>query len=200
MENVYYLKIDKRYFLMIVIIIIITQILSGCSELPSKSEGPDNPLDPRNPANKNQGPVLVLSPTQINVNSGNNFQLELWIVETDSIAGLSTRISYDPQQLSVEEIDSLVTASESILLQSGGQLIFFSNVDTDSGFIDIDCAVVEGKPRNITGSGIITRINFRHLSGTSETNLEISENSLLRDDSNTEVALADRIGSQINIK
>jgi len=200
MENVYYLKIDKRYFLMIVIIIIITQILSGCSELPSKSEGPDNPLDPRNPANKNQGPVLVLSPTQINVNSGNNFQLELWIVETDSIAGLSTRISYDPQQLSVEEIDSLVTASESILLQNGGQLIFFSDVDTDSGFIDIDCAVVEGKPRNITGSGIITRINFRHLSGTSETNLEISENSLLRDDSNTEVALADRIGSQINIK
>ncbi len=200
MKRIYHIPIFNLCCLHILFVLLSAFWLSNCSELPSKSEGPDNPLDPRNPANKNQGPVLVLSPTQINVNSGNNFQLELWIVGTDSIAGLSTRISYDPQQLSVEEIDSLVTASESILLQNGGQLIFFSNVDTDSGFIDIDCAVVEGKPRNITGSGIITRINFRHLSGTSETNLEISENSLLRDDSNTEVALADRIGSQINIK
>lgn len=199
MKNVSDLMIIRYSYLLIVLIFIAVRFFTGCTELPSQAEGPDNPLDPNNPNNNIQGPALILSPTEVNIKAGNDFQLELWIVDADSMAGLSTRIYFDPLKFSVEEIDSLTVNSESFLLQNGGQLIFFSNIDNDSGFIDIDCAVVEGDPRNVTGSGLISRMNFNHLTGTSA-KLEISEESLLRDDANEEQNIMDRLGSQIKIK
>ncbi len=173
--------------------------IAGCEELPQQSKGPDNLLDPDNPDNDIQGPALVLSPTQVNVKMSSQFQLALWAVETDSMTGVSTRILFDPAKLRVVGVDSLNVNSESLFLQNGGQLIWFFTTNNDSGFIQIDCAVVEGTPRYVTGTGIISKIDFQHLSGTSA-EIEISENSQFRNESNKKLNINDRIGSQINIK
>jgi hypothetical protein len=127
------------------------------------------------------------------------FQLALWAVETDSMTGISTRILFDPAKLRVVGVDSLNVNSESFFLQNGGQLIWFLTTNNDSGFIQIDCAVVEGTPRYVAGTGIISKIDFQHFSGTN-TEIEISEKSLLRNDMNKTQNINDRIGSQINIK
>jgi hypothetical protein len=171
----------------------------SCKELPSESEEPDNPLDPSNPNNEIQGPALVLSPTDVQIKSGEEFQLDLWIVETDSTAGMSTRIIFDPTEFTVKSADSLTTNSESFFLQNGGQLIWFCTINNNSGFVQIDCAIVEGTPRNVVGTGVITKIIFNHLSGTG-TKIDISAESLLRDDTNKTQNVMDRIGSIVNIK
>ena len=172
---------------------------SGCESLPSQSDGPDNPLDPNNPNNNIQGPALVLSPTDVTINAGDEFQLDLWIVETDSVAGMSTRIIFDPDEITAVNVDSLSTNSESFFLQNGGQLIWFFTINNDSGFVQIDCAVVEGSPKNVYGTGVISKIIFNHLSGT-ESMIDISNKSLLRDNTNTKINIGDRIGSLVNIK
>jgi len=173
--------------------------VAGCEELPQQSKAPDNRLDPDNPDNDIQGPALVLSPTNIDININSQFQLALWAVETDSMTGISTRILFDPAKLRVVGVDSLNVNSESLFLQNGGQLIWFFTTDNDSGFIQIDCAVVEGTPRYVAGTGIISKVDFQHLTGTSA-EIEISENSKIRNESNKKQNINDRIGSQINIK
>jgi hypothetical protein len=167
--------------------------------MPSELEGPDNPLDPNNPNNMIQGPALVLSPTKVNINTGDEFKMELWLMETDSTAGMSTRIIYDPSELTVESVDSLSTNFESFFLQNGGQLIWFSTINNDSGFVQIDCGVVEGSPRNVDGTGIICSLIFNHLSGN-ETEIHISSQSKLRDNSNQQHIIADRIGTIVHIR
>ena len=171
---------------------------SGCESLPSKSDGPDNPLDPNNPTNIVQGPALVLSPTNVKINTGDEFQLELWIVEIYSVAGMSARINFDPTEFNVENVDSLSDNSESFFLQNGGQLIWFCTINNDSGFVQIDCAVVEGAPKDVKGRGVISRILLQHLSGP-KTNINISSLSYLRNSSNDEINLNDLIGAEINI-
>ena len=171
---------------------------AGCESLPSQSDGPDNPLDPNNPNNIIQGPALILSPTDVTINTGDEFQLELWIVEADSIAGMSTRINFDPTEFTLENVDSMSANSESFFLQNGGQLIWFCTINNDDGYVQIDCAVVEGSPRNVHGSGVISKIVFQHLSGT-KTEIDISSQSSLRDATNQTHTIGERIGAQVNI-
>lgn len=171
----------------------------GCESLPSQSDGPDNPLDPNNPNNNFNGPALVLSPTKVDIKNNDRFYIELWIVESDSIAAMSTRIIYDPLELSAESVDSLQTNSESFFLQNGGQMIWLSTINNDSGFIQIDCAVVEGDPKEVEGDGVISRILFKHLSGT-KAGINISSESQLRNSANDERNPNDFIGTDINIK
>ena len=188
----------KSPFYSIIRITVLILLIAGCESLPSISEGPDNPLDPANPNNNINGPALVLSPTRLNVINNSQFQLELWIVESDSIAAMSTRILYDPIKISAQGVDSLQTNSESFFLQNGGQLIWFSSINNDSGFIQIDCAVVEGDPKDVEGRGIISRILFRHLSGT-EASIHISSDSQLRTSKNSEKNPNDILGTDIKI-
>jgi hypothetical protein len=171
----------------------------GCESLPSQSEDPDNPLDPNNPNNTFNGPALVLSPTKVDVKNNGQFYLELWIVESDSIAAMSTRILYDPSKLRAESVDSLQTNSESFFLQNGGQLIWLSTINNDSGFIQIDCAVVEGDPRDVEGDGKILRIFFSHLS-ESTASIRLSTDSYLRNSQNEAVIINDLLDSDIIIK
>jgi len=199
--KIFSIRINKLLFDIFILFIfnmVITLFYSGCESLPSQSDGPDNPLDPNNPNNKIQGPALILSPTDIKINTGDEFQLELWIVEADSVAGMSTRIIFDPIEFSVKSVDSLDVNSESFFLQNGGQLIWFCTINNDDGYVQIDCAVVEGSPRNVYGSGVISKIVFQNLSGT-ETEIDISNQSSLRDAKNQTHTIGERIGAQVNI-
>jgi hypothetical protein len=219
MKNIHQHPDFRSCYLFILLITISCVWLSSCSELPSKSEGPDNLFDPKNPNNLIEGPALILSPVKININNGDNFQTELWIVEANTpISGVTTRIEFDPDVFSVEgvneigqsfvihsdtsSVDSSGTGSESFLLQNGGQLIFIYDIDAENGYLDIDCAVVEGNPRDVTGSGTLAKITFKHLtvSTDSESQLEISQNSLFSDSNSNPVAVNHRLGSQVTIK
>ena len=146
MKNVNDLKISIYSYLLLVFVIMTVRFFAGCTELPSKSEGPDNPLDPSNPANSIEGPALILSPTQIDINRGENFQLELWIVEANAVAGMSTRIIFDHEIFNVEKVDELGegyvihfdsssvdssgTGSESFKHQKHGELKLLYYIDT----------------------------------------------------------------------
>jgi hypothetical protein len=173
--------------------------IPGCESIPSQTKGPDNPLDPNNPNNNITGPALVLSPTQLEVNNNGQFRLELWVVESDSVAAMSTRILYDPVKLKAQNVDSLMTNSESFFLQNSGQLIWFSIINNDSGFIQIDCAVVAGDPKDVEGRGVISRIIFQHVSGTAA-NINISSESRLRNSTNDVKNINDILGTTVTIK
>ena len=197
MKNIYKIVILRPASLLLSFTIIIVLFCTSCKEMPSESEGPDNPIDPNNPNNSIRGPALILSPTNIQIKSGNQFQLDLWIVETDSVAGMSTRIIFDPTEFSVQNVDSLSVTSESFFLKNGGQLIWFCTINNDSGFVQIDCAVVEGSPRNVIGTGVISKIVFDHITGSDAT-IRISEQSYLRDDQNDKVQINTYYDATIN--
>jgi hypothetical protein len=199
MKNINQMKIFLSKSFLIALMILSILVVSSCKELPSESQGPDNPLDPNNPNNDIQGPALILSPTDVEINSGEEFELDLWIVETDSTAGISTRITFDPTEFSVTSADSLTANSESFLLENGGQLIWFSTINNESGFVEIDCAVVEGTPRNVIGTGIVARILFQHLTGMNSS-IEISNQSLLRDNQNNALTINTLYDANITAK
>jgi hypothetical protein len=144
------------------------------------------------------GPALMLLPKSFQVSVGAQFDLQLWVDETDPIAGVSTAISYDPSRLRVSSVDFLELDSESFLLLNGGQLISFSEIDNISGIVELDCAVTEGSPRNVAGSGVIARITFEHISGSDAT-IIISEESIFRNNINNPVNINSLIDSQIAV-
>jgi hypothetical protein len=145
-----------------------------------------------------EGPALMLLPRSIKVNVGAQFALELWVDETDPIAGVSSRISYDANRLRVNSVDFLEQDSVSFLLLNGGQLISFSEIDNVSGIVEMDCAVTEGSPRNVSGSGIIARIIFEHIAD-STAEVTISEESIFRNNINNPVDINVFVESQIKI-
>ena len=59
------------------------------------------------------GPALYLMPKRIKISENSQFQLDLWIDETDSIAGVSTKMLFDPQSIRIDHIDFLESESES---------------------------------------------------------------------------------------
>jgi len=174
-------------------------IINACKSLPGGPGTADNPFDPDNPDNSFNGTALVLSPAVLSVSSGTQFTIDLWIVGADSIAGFNVKIEFDPDELQLEKIDFLETDSESLLLENGGELINFENTDSTSGYTILDCAVVEGSPANVTGTGILARITFEHLSG-SQTDLDINTAVKFRNNYNEPVSIDTFIGSEITIK
>jgi len=145
------------------------------------------------------GPALYLMPKRLEISTNAQFQLELWIDETDSIAGVSTKILFGSQNLRVDSIDFLESGNESFLLNSGGQLISFSNIQNDSGFVEIDCAVVTGYPKNVIGNGKIARITMSHIFG-SQLSVSLSIESKLRKNNNQVVNINNLISSEILIQ
>jgi len=169
----------------------------ACEKIPDRPENPDNPLDPNNPKS---GSAFILSPTKLTIEASEQFQLELWVSNVDPIAGISSKIYFNNVSFNVDSIDFLMVNSESFLLQNGGELLTFSQVNYDSGFISLDCAVVEGSPRDVAGTGKVVRIIFTHKSG-SPIKLEISqEGTILRNSRNEAVYIDNFIGSEVTIK
>ena len=185
----------------LIISILFTFICLGCEELPNKPKSPYNPDDPNNPSNVSS---LVLSPTKLSVQANSQFQVELWVTQVDSLAGVSAKIIFDPNKIKGDSIDFLEgvnnSDSESLLLKNGGMLIPFCKIENDSGFISLDCAVVEGNPKDVTGSGKVVRIVFTHKSD-SPINLEISQTeSMLRNSRNKTVHINNFIGSEVTVE
>lgn len=147
-----------------------------------------------------RGPALIFEPDTIELTSSNKqFEIALWAVETDPIAGFSAKLFYDPQQIQIDLVDIFDDDQESFLLQNGGTLISFSENDTINGVISIDCAVATGKPRDVSGSGKIARISATLIGGTS-TSITISDESLFRNSSNADVAIINLRHAQIYLQ
>ena len=174
-------------------------IMVGCDQLPQQADNPDNPLDPGNPDKVIDVPALVMSPVEIEVPSNGQFDLELWVLEASKVAGITSRITFDPANLQVNGVDSLLANDESFLLQNGGQLVWFSTIDNINGFIQIDCAVAEASPGEVEGTGIISRISFEHISG-SDSQVNISNQSEFRDGDNTGIAPKALVGAKVAVK
>lgn len=186
--------------------LILTLIQQACEKLPDRPDYQNNPWDPNNPNNMIIEPAMILSPVRMNVESGGEFQLELWLVgaNSDSIAGISLRIEFDKTKVRMDSVDFLEENSESFLLKNGGELAYFENIKNDSGFVNLDCAVVKGNPRNVTGFGRVARVYFRHLTGL-QTTIYISRYAKIRNSNNKEIILESHrdeafIGSEIIIK
>jgi hypothetical protein len=132
------------------------------------------------------GPALMFFPKYIEVTSGNQFQVELWVDETDSIAGISAKLIFNPAQIRIDDVDFLETNSSSFLLKNGGHLLTFSHLDNNNGLVELDIAVVTGNPRNVFGNGKIALITMTQLSGNTSSVL-ISNQSKFRNSDNNEI-------------
>ena len=185
--------------LILIITFFIFLFLYSCKSLPGDPDSAHNPLDPDNPDNSFTGTSLVLSPTIVSISGGSQFTIDLWVVETDSLAGFNAKILFDPDDLQVEDIDFLDTDSESLMLDNGGSLVYFEEIDSTEGHIILDCAVVEGSPRNVIGTGVLSRISFKHQSGT-QTEIDIASSTKFRNNNNNPVSLGLLIGSEITVK
>ena len=194
------LKVQRLpYSFISAVISTIILIVPACKSLPGGPGTADNPFDPDNPNNSFNGTALVLSPAVFSISSGAQFSIDLWIVEADSIAGFNVKVEFDPDELRLEQVNFLETDSESLLLENGGELINFADADTLNGSIILDCAVVEGSPQNVNGTGILSRISFKHLSGT-QTDIDINTTVKFRNNNNQPVGIDTFIGSEITIK
>jgi len=194
------LKVQRLpYSFISAVISTIILIVPACKSLPGGPGTADNPFDPDNPNNSFNGTALVLSPAVFSISSGAQFSIDLWIVEADSIAGFNVKVEFDPDELRLEQVNFLETDSESLLLENGGELINFADADTLNGSIILDCAVVEGSPQNVNGTGILSRISFKHLSGT-QTDIDINTTVKFRNNNNEPVSVDTFIGSEITIK
>jgi len=194
------LKVQRLpYSFISAVISTIILIVPACKSLPGGPGTADNPFDPDNPNNSFNGTALVLSPAVFSISSGAQFSIDLWIVEADSIAGFNVKVEFDPDELRLEQVNFLETDSESLLLENGGELINFADADTLNGSIILDCAVVEGSPQNVNGTGILSRISFKHLSGP-QTDIDINTTVKFRNNNNQPVGIDTFIGSEIMIK
>lgn len=146
-----------------------------------------------------QGPALYVFPKHKSITAGEQFQMELWLDETTNIAGLSTQLIFAPAKLRIDAVDFLEAGQESVLLQNGGQLVTFSEINNTTGTLQLDCAVVESVPHDVSGSGVIVRITFTHLSGTDAALTLASSSSLQNSDGQT-VVLNNLVGSQIDVQ
>jgi hypothetical protein len=146
-----------------------------------------------------KGPALMLLPKRIKINSGSQFILELWVDEIDSIAGISTKLIYPTDGLRVDLIDPLDVNEESFLLNNGGELITFTEINNTDGIAEIDIAVTTGNPRNVIGSGIIANLHFTHISGN-ENQIKLSDSSKARNNRNENILIIEMINSTIIMK
>jgi hypothetical protein len=135
---------------------------------------------------------LILYPKLVEISNSETFNVELRIEEADSFAALSTKLHFDPSRLQVENMVVYDKPETSIFLKNGGQLIEFHNYDNSTGEITLDCGVVEGSPRNVTGSGKVAMITFRHISGN-DIVISVDMDSELRDDDNQQVFIQNLI-------
>ena len=135
------------------------------------------------------GPALLLKPRNIELlQSNQTFEFDLWVDDTDPIAGINVELEYNPLHIQIYDVDFLVENQESFLLENGGELISFFENDTINGIISMDCAVVTGDPREVSGSGKIAKIFARHLTGTN-TNVTISNQSKFRNSNNEDIPI-----------
>jgi hypothetical protein len=182
--------------LAIVLITVIIIIPLSCRKLPQAPDKPTNPLDPNNSNNSFHGSALVLSPSRVEVKANSRFDIELWVVESEPVAGVSTKIEFDAGKLQVSDSNILDKEENSFLLKNDGELISFQEINNSEGYLQLDLLVVEGSPRNVSGKGKIARITFEHIGGSAEI-IAISDSSRLRNSQNLQVDINNFINAQI---
>lgn len=146
-----------------------------------------------------QGPALFVHPKHQNINSGAEFSIELWADDIPGFNGFSTRIQFAPAQLMVQKVDYLGADGESLLLANGGQLVTFSEIKNTQGYVQMDCAVVENSPHDVTGTGKVARVVFKHLQGSSS-QITVTTDSYLQNSIGQSVPINNLVGGEVVVK
>jgi len=136
-----------------------------------------------------KAPALYLTQKRNNLFDVYSFPLDLKIELEDLVSIMYVRINYDPDAIQVDSVVYDMQMGESFWLQNGGELITFKNIDNENGIIELDCAVYQGNPRDVSGSGNIARLFLRQISEM-ESIIRISEESECRNSTNSQVVIS----------
>jgi len=136
-----------------------------------------------------KAPALFLVGKRNKVLTGESFTLSLEVELDDSVSIIYTKMDFDPDALQVDSVVYKKQPEEAFLLKNGGELITFEHFDNTTGTIELDCAVYQGNPRNVSGSGSIANIYFSHIISTGSL-IQISEDSKCRDSENSPVTIS----------
>lgn len=138
-----------------------------------------------------QGPGLILSPGNANMNVNQVIALSLNAIDVVDLMGIYARIHFDPQQFVLQQY-LLQADSGSFLLQNlADNVTDFTLVDMDStnGLFSINIALTSGVGNGISGSGEVVRIILQHIGTTGISEVEILPESALRNTLNQDQLL-----------
>ena len=141
-------------------------------------------------------PALYLSPKMVRIRNAEQFEIDVLVDVEDSFAGVNLYIEFDFASIRVTQI-----AFNNIFFeQNGGRLIWLTNNDyNESGLLNLNCAVVEGDPKDVTGSSRIARIYFQHISGTSS-EINITDASQVRNSENINLEVNSLLGARVTVQ
>jgi hypothetical protein len=112
-----------------------------------------------------KGTSVVLFPRLMTIYSETTFKIKWKILDADSFVSFSGKLKFDPGRLQVTNIQLSNLEEGNILTRNGGTIVEFHNIDNAKGELSLDCTVLNGSPANVSGSGTIAEITFKHLQG-----------------------------------
>ena len=93
---------------------------------------------------------------------GNEFGVTVGLEEVVGMMGAHVELTYDPVGLRLMDYTVLDSAGD-FLMQGGGSVIDFVEVDSITGLLAVDVAVVTGDAGGLNGSGDFMELSFQQL-------------------------------------
>lgn len=158
---------QKIIIFLLIFFLIIT--ISGCGGLGQP---------PTVPSNQEES-VLYLQPANLNLSSGEDFNVELKTTPIANLKAYSISLSYDPTFLDLQGV------TEGSFLSTNGTTFFYKTIDNDKGETLIDCSIL-GSELGVSGEGTLTTLSFKSLkSGSTALTFKLVK---MRDINNEEIA------------
>jgi len=141
------------------------------------------------------GPGLSLYPDEIQNPKIWAAYLQLIIVDTTPINSIYVKILFNPADIKATGVQ-YYSEEEAFLLKNGGRLVNDFEIDTTMGHVSLTSEVLEGNPPDVSGSGRVAEISFKHVQGDS-TIIEISAESYFTTSEGTQIPLVLYKGTKI---
>ncbi len=123
---------------------------------------------------------------------GNEFSITVGLEEVVGMIGAHVELSYDPEGLRFTDY-TVLNESGDFLTQGGGSILDFVDVDSATGLLTVDLAVVTGAENGMNGSGDIMELRFQQMPLDSvfvdTFYLEFGDSSALRNVDNEDIML-----------
>lgn len=140
------------------------------------------------------GASLWFSPLYVTVPRGIDFEMHLVAEEVSDLMAVRAVIRYDTSILEALEVED-----GTFLTSTGGSLVSYHSIDSESGTIEINIGTAAGTPIGVSGTGTVCRILFRGIvSQESEITFDTA-NTLLRDHLNQVVTINYLVGALVVI-
>lgn len=167
--------------------------LCSCSALMQNQESIDAVAMTTARVDAIPGPSLRLSPQRIDVETGDEFHLELIAEEVIDLMGVKAVFQFDPDKLSILDIQE-----GGFLSSNKGRVSRYHIVDESLGVLEINVETAAGSPPGVTGTGTIALIKLKSLKSTTQDLSFNTEETVMWNSSQSSIPIAEFMGASIS--